>query len=70
MKLSPGMRIWRCSINYNRLKSKARVKVTSVSDGYVWTEDGLRYSESTLKLNMPGDGFFRAGFYDIYWLEV
>ena len=69
-RLKPGLRVWRCSINYKRQKKRERVTVTTVKDGYAWTEDGLRYSLSDLKLNMPGESFLAAGFYSVYWLEV
>jgi len=68
--LKPGTRVWRCSINYKRQKKKERVQVTSLKDGFVWTDDGLRYSGEDGKLNLPGEEFMAAGFYSLYWLEV
>ena len=69
-RMTPGKRIWRCSFNYKKQKSKVRVTVTFNKDGYIWTDDGLRYREDTLKLSMPGDKSLSAGFYNHYWLEV
>jgi len=69
-QLKTGMLVWRCSINYKKQKRRERVEVLNLKDGFVWTDDGLRYSEKDLKLNLPGDKVMAAGFYSLYWLEV